>query len=321
VKAIAYHAYGPPDVLRCEDLPTPTPAADQVLILVRTASVNPFDVHMMRGDPLVLRAMAGLRAPKNPRLGVDVAGEVAALGPDASRLKVGDHVFGTGRGSFAEYVCAAESALAVTPRALTFEQAAAAPVAGLTALQGLRDRGRLQAGQRVLINGAAGGVGTFAVQIAKASGAGVTAVCSGRNADLVRSIGADRVIDYTREDFTAGAERYDVILDCHAIRPLRDCMRVLTPKGIYVFVGGPGSGLLGPMARALEGAVLSPFVRQTLTMVGAKSGAQDLAALRALLERGKVVPVIDRTYRLPDVPDAIRYLEEGHARGKVVITV
>ena len=319
MKAIVYHRYGSPDVLECAEIEKPTPADGQVLIEVRAASVNPFDWHFMRGTPYFMRLIAGLRKPKIAGLGVDVAGRVEAVGRNVTRFKPGDEVFGTCRGAFAEYACAPEAELAAKPGNVTFEQVAALPVAALTALQSLRAKGRIQPGQKVLINGAAGGVGTFAVQIAKWLGANVTGVCSPTNADMVRSIGADRVIDYTRDDFTSNWQRYDVIFDCVGNHSLSAFRRVLTPKGIYIVVGGPSGRWFRPMDQMIKILVLSPFVSQTLAMHLSKASQDDLAVLRELVETGTVRPVIDRHYELNEVSEAIRYLEEGHARGKVVI--
>jgi len=267
--------------------------------------------------------LAGLRKPKDTRLGVDVAGQVEAVGRTVSMFKPGDEVFGVCRGAFAEYACASEQALATKPDNVTFEQAASAPIAALTALQGLRDKGKIQQGQKVLINGAAGGVGTFAAQIAKSFGAEVTGVCSARNLEMVRSIGAARVIDYTHEDFSNSAQHYDIIFDCFATRSLSACRRVLNPKGIYIGVGGPASrwmiGLI--LVRPITALALSPFVSQKFTSVLAKPNKEDLTIIGELIASGKVTPVIDRRYSLSEVPEAIRYLEKGHARGKVVITL
>ncbi len=323
MKAIVYHNYGSPDVLKCEEVGKPIAGNDEVLIKVRAASVNPLDWHFVRGTPYFLRLMAGLRQPKDKRLGVDVAGQVEAVGGKVTQFKPGDAVFGSCRGAFAEYVCASESALAKKPDNVTFEQAASVPVAACTALQGLRDKGQIQPGQKVLINGAAGGVGTFAVQIAKSLGAKVTGVCSTRNVDMVRSIGADRVIDYTRENFTKSGERYNVLFDGIGNHSLSACRRVLEPKGIYVpFGGSAGRWMIGPLARAITARVLSPLVSQKLVVFFlAKANQDDLSILRKLMETGKVTPVIDRRYSLSEAPEAIRYLGEGHARGKVVITL
>ena len=323
MRAVVYHNYGSPEVLAYEDVEKPTAGDDEVLIKVRAASVNPLDWHFMRGEPSFIRAMSGLRRPKITRLGVDMAGQVEAVGGRVTQFKPGDQVFGSCRGAFAEYVCASESALVVKPGSLTFEQAASAPVAACTALQGLRDKGHIRSGQKVLINGAAGGVSTFAVQIAKSFGAEVTGVCGTRNVEMVRSIGADRVIDYTREDFASNGQRYDLFFDCFANHSLSACRRVLTSNGIYIAVGGPRlagrlSGLLG---RWIAGVVLSQFVSQKFIVLMLRSRKEYLAAIRDLMEAGTVVPVIDRVYTFSEVPQALGYLEEGHARGKVVITV
>ena len=322
MKAAVYTRYGPPDVLQIRDVEKPVPRDTEVLIRVRAASVNLLDWYFMRGMPYFLRIMAGLSKPKDKRLGVDVAGEVEAVGRNVMQFKPGDEVFGACRGAFAEYACTSESALVMKPGNVTFEQAASVPVAAFTALQGLRDKGQIQPGQKVLINGAAGGVGTFAVQIAKSFGAEVTGVCSTRNVGMVRSIGADQVIDYTQEDFTKSGQRYDLLFDCVGNHSLSACRRVLNPKGIYIAVGGPvGRWMIGVLARMIKALVLSWFVSQTLAMVLAKPSQEDLTLMRGLMEAGKVTPVIDRRYRLSEVPEAIRYLEEGHARGKVVITL
>jgi NADPH:quinone reductase-like Zn-dependent oxidoreductase len=321
MKAIVYCDYGSPDVLKFEDVEKPVPGDDQVLIRVRAASVNPLDWHRMRGTPYIGRTEMGLRKPKVTRLGVDFAGTVESVGRNVTQFKPGDEVFGGRTGAFAEYVSVREDrAVVLKPPNLTFEQAAAVPVAALTALQGLRDKGKLQPGQKVLINGASGGVGTFAVQIAKSFGADVTGVCSTRNVDMVRSIGADRVIDYTREDFTKGGQRYDLILDNVGNHSLLDCRRALNPKGKYVMIGGPAGRWIDPLPRAFNAFLLSRFVTQDMGMFLAALNKQDLTILRDLMQAGKVTPVIDRRYRLSEVPAAIRYLEEGHARGKVLIT-
>ena len=318
MKAIVCHEYGSPDVLRCEDIEKPTAGDNEVLIKVRAASVNPLDWHSMRGKPHLIRIMTGLRKPKNTRPGVDVAGQVEAVGRNVTQFKPGDEVFGACRGAFAEYVCAIEDRLALKPANISFEDAAAVPVAAITALQGLRDKGRIQPGQKVLVDGASGGVGTFAVQIAKSFGAEVTAVCSTRNVDTARSIGADHVIDYTREDFTQSGQRYDLILAANAHHSIFDYRRALSPDGIYVMVGGGG-------VQMLQGLLLGPL----LSLIGSKKmgffianiNQKDLVFLKDLLEAGKVVPVIDRRYPLSGAAEALRYLEEGHAKGKVVITV
>jgi NADPH:quinone reductase-like Zn-dependent oxidoreductase len=321
MKAIVYRTYGGPEALGYEETPTPVPAPNQVLVRIRAASVNPYDWHVMRGSPYAMRIMTGWPRPKDNRLGVDAAGVVESVGGKVTQFKAGDMVFGGFRGAFAEYACPAETSLAIKPETVTFEQAATVPIAGRTALQGLRDAGKIHRGQRVLINGASGGVGTFAVQIAKWFGAEVTGVCSTRNLDLVRSIGADRVVDYTREDFTAGGERYDLIVDCHANHPLRAYRRRLTPTGSLVIVGAPGRGMLGPLRVALTVALFKPFVKQNLAMMMARPSQTDLAAIGDLISAGTITPVIDRRYPFRETAEAIRYLESGHARGKVVITV
>ena len=321
MKAIVYYNYGSPDVLKCEEIEKPTAGDDEVLIKVRAASVNPLDWHLMRGTPYIGRLMIGLRKPKITRPGVDVAGQVEAVGRNVTQFKPGDEVFGSCRGAFAEYACTSESKLAMKPDNVTFEQAASVPVAAFTALQGLRHKGRIQPGQKVLINGAAGGVGTLAVQIAKSFGADVTGVCSTRNVDMVRSIGADWVIDYTQEDFTKSGQHYDLIFDLVANHSLLACRRVLNPKGIYIAAGVLGVSMIGLLARLITAPVLSLFVSQKFVVLMARSSKEDLTIMRELMEAGKVTPVIDRRYRLSEVPEAIRYLAEGHARGKVVITL
>ena len=325
MKAIVYCDYGLAN-LKLENIEKPTPSDDQILVKVRAASVNPLDWHFIEGTPKIMRAMGvGLRKPKDTRLGVDFAGTVEAVGKDVTQFKPGDEVFGGRDGAFAEYVCPrANRAVALKPANITFEQAASIPIAAITALQGLRDKGHAQPGQTVLINGASGGVGTFAVQIAKSFGADVTGVCSTRNVDMVRSLGADHVIDYTKEDFTKGDQRYDVVLDNVGTQPLSGFRRVLTPKGIYVMIGGGGpndSQWIGPFGRVINTVVLSPFMSQKMGMMMAQLTKSDLTILGDMMQSGKVKPVIDRTYKLSELPEAIRYLEEGHARGKVVITV
>jgi NADPH:quinone reductase-like Zn-dependent oxidoreductase len=277
----------------------------------------------MRGKPYLMRMEAGLGTPTNPRLGVDFAGTVEAVGPSVKRFKPGDEVFGGRTGALAEYVTVREDrALVLKPANVTFEQAASVPVAAVTALQALRDKGRIQAGQKVLINGASGGVGTFAVQIAKSFGADVTGVCSTKNVEMVRSIGADHVIDYTKEDFTTGGQLYDLIVDNVGSHPLLDYRRVLKPKGIFVIVGGPNEGSwIGPMTIPIKAKLLSPFVSQEFVFFLANISQDDLTILSDLMQTGKVTPVIDKTYKLSEAPAAIGYLEEGHARGKVVIAV
>ena len=322
MKAAVYTRYGPPDVVEVKDVEEPVPKDNEVLIKVRVASVNPLDWKTMTGGPYIVRILLGLRKPKIKRTGVDLVGQVEAVGGNVTRFKPGDEVFGTCRGAFAEYACTSESALVTKPDSVTFEQAASAPIAGLTALQGLRDKGQVQPGQRVLINGAAGGVGTFAVQIAKSFGADVTGVCSTKNVDMVRSIGADRVIDYTQEDFTKSRQTYDLFFDCVGNHSLSACRRVLKPKGIYIMVGAPNNArLIGLLARLIGVLVLSRFVSQKLVTFLARSNKEDLTIVGELMATRKVTPVIDRRYRLSEVPEALRYMQGGHARGKVVITL
>jgi NADPH:quinone reductase-like Zn-dependent oxidoreductase len=321
--AIIYRRYGSPDVLEYERLDRPVPASGEVLIQVRAASVNPYDWHFLRGTPSFIRLFTGLRRPKSPHLGADVAGVVAAIGPRVTLFKPGDAVFGVCKGAFAEFACGKEDQLAPKPDRLSFEQAASVPIAGITALQGLRDSGGVQPGQRVLIIGAAGGVGTFAVQIGKWLGAHITGVCSMRNVAFVQSIGADRAIDYTVKDFTRDDDQYDVIFDLVGNHPLHAIRRVLCAKGTYVGCGGggpdrPASELLSAMVGRL---IMSPFTSQTLTGVFAKINAPDLNVLSNLLQSGKIEPVLDRRYTLSDTAEALRYVESCHARGKVTIGV
>lgn len=320
MKAVVHDTYGSPDVLELRELEQPEPTDDEVLVRVRAASVNPADWYGLTGRPYVARALMGLRKPKSNEVGADVAGTVEAVGRNVTRFRPGDEVFGRS-GAFAELVCLGE-AVAPKPANLTFEEAASVPVAAITALQGLRDKGKLQPGQQVLINGASGGVGTFAVQIAKALGAEVTGVCSTRNVDLVRSLGADHVVDYTTEDFTRSDRRYDLLLDVAGSRSWRACKRVLAPQAILVIVGAPkGSRLLGPLGHIARVRVAALQGSRTAAFFIAKLSSADLEVLRELLEAGKVTPVIDRRYDLSEVADAFRYLGEGHARGKIVITV
>jgi NADPH:quinone reductase-like Zn-dependent oxidoreductase len=323
MKAILYHAYGSPDVLRLEDSAKPVAGDNEVLLRVRAASANPLDWHFLQGKPYAVRLVVGVPRPKDPRLGVDVAGVVEAVGRNVSRFQPGDEVFGGGKGAFAEFACAAESALTTKPPNLSFEEAAAVPIAAISALQGLRAAGRVQAGRKVLINGAAGGVGTFAVQIAKSLGAAVTGVCSARNVELVDSLGADSVIDYSHQDFTRGTARYDVILDCVGNHSLSAIRGVLQPGGRYLPVGGTTDNwMVGTLARSVAAMLLSQLgSRKLVPFFLAKMNQQDLDTLRELLQSAKIKPVIDRRYQLAEVPEALRYLEEGHARGKVVIAV
>ncbi len=325
MKAIVYCDYGLAN-LKLEEIAKPVPNDDQVLVKVRAASVNPYDWHFIEGTPYIMRFFGvGLRKPKDTRLGVDYAGTVETVGKNVTQFKPGDDVFGGRGGAFAEYVCPrAARAIAVKPANITFEQAASVNIAGITALQAIRDKGKIQAGQKILINGASGGVGTFAVQIAKSFGADVTGVCSTRNVDLVRSLGADHVIDYTKEDFAKSAEHYDVILDNVPNHSLSECRGVLTPNGKYVMIGGGGPNdnrWVGPFGRIIHALVLSPFISQQMGMMMADTSQKDLTILADMMQSGKIKPVIDRTYKLSEVPAAIAYLEEGHARGKVVISL
>jgi NADPH:quinone reductase-like Zn-dependent oxidoreductase len=320
--AAVYRCYGPPAVVKLEEVAKPTPKDNQVLVRVQSASVNPYDWHFMRGTPYFVRLFIGVGAPKDERLGVDFAGTIEAVGQNVKRFKAGDQVFGGADGAFGQYVTVREAgSIAIKPVAVSFEQAAAVPIAGITALQGLRDAGRLRAGQKVLINGASGGVGTFAVQIAKAFGAEVTGVCSTGNLAMVRAIGADHVIDYTHEDFTRGAERYDLIFDTVGNRSFSDYRRVLKPEGRFVIIGAPAGNWIGPMMGALKVMVLGPFIHQRFLSLSAEMSQTDLTALAELMQAGKITSVIDRRYMLSEVPAAIGYQEAGHARGKVVIDV
>ena len=337
MKAAVCSRYGPPEVVQITDVEKPVPKDNEVLIEVRAASVNPLDAGPLKGRPYIVRIVIGLRRPKTTRPGVDVAGRVEAVGRNVTEFTPGDDVFGVcindpqasgvgvwahRLGAFAEYVCAPESTLVMKPANVTFEQAASAPVAAFTALQGLRDKGQIRPGQRVLINGAAGGVGTFAVQIAKSFGAEVTGVCSTRNVDMVRSIGAEHVIDYTQEDFTQHGQPYDLIFDCVGNHSLSACGRVLKPRGIYIMVGElTGRGMIGALARLTTAVVASRFISQKLVAFLARPSKDDLIIMHDLMKAGKVRPVIDKRYRLSEVAEAIRYLENKHARGKVIITL
>jgi len=321
MKAFVYTHYGSPDELQFKDITQPTPKDNEVLIKVHAAAVNAGDWHLLRGKPFLMRLGTGLLKPKHPILGADVAGKVVAVGPNVTRFQTGDEVFGdlsnSGYGAFAEYVCAEESAFVPKPVNATFEQAAAVLSAGVTALQGLRDEGQIQPGQQVLVNGASGGVGSFAVQIARALGAEVTGVCSTRNVEMVRRLGANHVIDYTQQDFTQSGLQYDLILDAAAYRPLKDYKRALTARGRYIMVGGSTKQyfqmmLTGPRLSQKGGHYFGTYVKA--------AKLKDLVFLKELVDAGKVTPVIDRCYPLPEVAEAIRYVEAGHARGKVVIT-
>jgi NADPH:quinone reductase-like Zn-dependent oxidoreductase len=320
MKAIQFTKYGSPDVLRLVEVDKPLPTENQVLIKVHAASANPLDWHAMRGSPFLVRLSDGFLSPKSPKLGSDVAGRVEAVGSNVTEFKPGDEVFGCGWGSFAEYVCVRENRLALKPSNISFEQAAAAPVAALTALQGLRDHGKVGAGQKVLINGSAGGVGTYAVQIAKSHGAEVTAVCSGRNLEMVRSIGANHVIDYTQEDFTKSEKQYDLIYDTVSNHLISQYARALTPQGICVLAGF--SNLLHLAHVIVMGSLASRYSSKKIGLMGlAAPNKEDLTVIAELLKTGKVTSVIDKTYPLSETAEAVRYLEKGHARGKVVITI
>lgn len=320
MKAIVYYKGGSGDVLKLDQIEKPVPADDEVLIKVRAASVNPLDYHLLR-HAFLRRVMSARSKVKIARPGRDVAGEVEAVGRNVTQFKAGDEVFGACVGAFAEYACGGESSLVSKPANVSFEEAAAVPVAGLTALQGLRDKAQVQPAQKVLINGAAGGVGTFVVQIAKTFGAEVTGVCSTRNVEMVRSIGADHVIDYTREDFAGNGQHYDVIFDLVANHSFSEHRRALTPRGIYIGAGvlGLHGSMIRVLTRSITELVMSPFVSQKFMSFMAKLNQKDLTALGALMAEGKVTPVIDRRYSLSEVPEAVRYVEEGHARGKVII--
>jgi NADPH:quinone reductase-like Zn-dependent oxidoreductase len=322
MKAIVRDRYGSPDVLELRETEQPALADDGVLVRVHAASVNPFDWHMLTGTPYLLRAQAGLRRPKSPLMGVDFAGTVEAVGKEMTRLQPGDEVYGGRNGAFGELVCAAKT-VAPKPANVTFEEAAAVPMAGITALQGLRDRGGIQSGQKVLINGASGGVGTFGVQIAKSFGAEVTGVCSTRNVDLVGSIGADHVIDYTREDFTRSGQRYDLILDVAGNRSWSDCKRAMTDDGTMVIAGGPKRNRwIGPMGVVIRRRLASlPGSRKVVAPFLATLNTDDLLFLSDLIEAGKLRPIVEQRYPLAETAAALRYLGEGHAQGKIVVTV
>jgi NADPH:quinone reductase-like Zn-dependent oxidoreductase len=320
VKAIFRTTYGSADILKLKETDKPVPKDNELLIKVCAAAVNPLDWHVLRGEPFLVRLMGfGLLKPKHQILGADMAGRVEAVGKNVTQFKAGDEIFGSSMGGFAEYACIPENQAASKPATMTFEQAAAVPVAGLTALQALRNHGRIQEGQHVLINGASGGVGTFATQIAKALGAQVTGVCSGKNVEMVKSIGADHVIDYSKEDFWLGGKEYDLIVDNAAFQSIRKPLRVLKATGIYVGVGGSSSTL-----SILQSLIVNPLIarmkgRKVVSFM-ANVNQADLVFIKEFLEAGKVVPVTDRKYPLNETPEAIRYVEKGHARGKVIIT-
>ena len=321
IKAIVQDRYGSPDVLRLKDIDKPVPEDNEVLVRVRAAAVNIGNWHVLRGIPYAMRPAVGLFKPKHEIPGLDLAGQVEAVGGSVKQFQPGDEVFGWCNGAFAEYACAEENNLLAKPSNLTLEQAAAVGDSAFTALNAVRDQGKVQTGQRVVINGASGGVGTFAVQIAKTFGADVTGVCSTKNVEMVRSIGATRVIDYTEEDFAQADQRYDVMLDLVGNRSLSDCMGTLSRQGTYVLVGVSDMDRWFGLARQIKALSLSPFVRQRVRVFIVRHNRADLAVLKELVEAGKVTPVIDRRYPLGDVPEALRYQGEGHSRGKVVITV
>ena len=322
MKAIDYRCYGSPEVLALEDVEKPAPADGEVLVKVHAASVNPLDWHYMRGSPYIMRLESGIGRPKVTRLGVDFSGTVEAVGASVTRFKPGDEVFGGRTGAFGEYIPVREDrGIASKPANVSFAEAAAVPIAGVTALQAVRDKGKVEAGQKVLINGASGGVGTFAVQIAKSFGAEVTGVCSERNVEMVRSLGGDHVIDYGTEDFTAGEQRYDVIIDMVGNHPLSALRDVLVPGGIVVMVGGPPGDWLGPLINPLKALFVNPFIDEHFSFFVATMDRDDLGLLADLMAEGKITPVIDRHYPLSEVPDAIAYSEKGRARGKIIIDV
>jgi len=320
MKAIVQTRYGSPDVLQVRDVDQPVAGDDQVLVRVHAAAVNIGDWHLLRGVPYVIRMVAGLRRPRREIPGLDIAGQVEAVGSNVKQFRPGDEVFGWCKGAFAEYACAAESNLLPKPANLTSEQAAAVGDSAFTALAAVRDQGKVQPGDMVLINGASGGVGTFAVQIAKSFGANVTGVCSTPNLDTVRSLGADHVIDYTRQDFAQTAQRYDVMLDLVGTRSLSDCRRALTPRGTYVIVGVKDMGRWLGLGRQIKALVISPFVRQRMRVFVVRHNREDLGVLKELIEASKITPIIDRRYALSDAADALRHQGEGHPQGKIIIT-
>lgn len=322
MNAIVYNCYGSSEVLKLATVDKPQPDADEVLIKVHAASVNPLDWHYMRGSPYIMRLGTGLGSPDDGRMGVDFSGTVKSVGKNVKRFKPGDEVFGGSTGAFSEYVTISENgALTLKPTNMTFQQSATVAIAGITALQALRDQGKIKAGQKVLINGASGGVGTFAVQIAKAFGAEVSGVCSTRNLDMVRSIGADHVFDYTQQDYTESGQLYDIIIDNVGNHSLSKNRQVLKPDGILVMIGGEKGNWLGPLISPIKALIVSPFVEQELQLFIAELNHADLIFLAKLMQDGKLVPVIDRSYSLSEVPIAIQYSEEGHAQGKIVVNL
>lgn len=322
MKAVRYYCYGSPEVLVYDDVARPEPANNEVLVRVQAAAVNPYDWHFMRGSPYIMRLMVGVGAPKNPQMGVDFSGTVEAVGAAVTRFKPGDAVFGGADGAFADYLVVREDrAIAALPANISYEQAAGVPIAGLTALQALRDHGKLQPGERVLVNGASGGVGTFAVQIAKAMGAHVTGVCSGRNVDMVRSIGADQVFNYREQDYTESGQQFDLIVDMVGNHSPLANQRVLSPTGRLIIVGGPKGNWIGPFLGMLKSSVTSAFVEQELKAFTARMRGEDLTTLARYMAEGTVTPVIDRRYPLEKTADAIAYSESGRARGKIIVEV
>jgi NADPH:quinone reductase-like Zn-dependent oxidoreductase len=319
MKAITYREYGGPEVLQLEEIAKPAPADDQVLVRVRAAALNPYDMHFLHGTPYFMRLSAGLRKPKSTGIGVDFSGVVESVGKNVIGFKPGDAVFGGRQGALAEYLVVPEQGLVKKPDNISFEQAGGVNIAGMTALQALRDAGKLQQGQKVLINGASGGVGTFAVQIAKHLGGEVSGVSSGRNTELVRSLGADHTIEYTQQDYAQGGTQYDLIIDNVANHSLSANRRVLKPKGRYVMVSGPKGKWIKPLDRAIAAMVYSKFVHQQMGMMMARASKDDLALLAELMQQGKVTPVIDKTYKLSEAAEAMRHLETGRARGKIAI--
>ena len=322
MKAVRYYCYGSTDVLEYDDVEKPSPAADEMLVKIHVAAVNPLDWHYLHGTPYFMRLMSGLGKPADSGLGVDLAGTVEAVGSNVTRFKPGDEVFGGGVGAFAEFAILREDGPRVMkPANVSFEQAATVGIAGITALQALRDKGQLQPGQKVLINGASGGVGTFAVQIAKSMGAEVTGVCSTRNVEMVRAIGADHVIDYKKSDYTQGDQRYDLIIDMVGNHSLSKIRQVLTPDGVLVMVGGPTGNWLGALARPLKAMIYSKFVGQQFVMILAEFDQEDLAIIGDMIAAGAVTPVVDRRYPLREIASALEYSEAGHARGKIIIEI
>jgi NADPH:quinone reductase-like Zn-dependent oxidoreductase len=321
MKAVVNRCYGPPDLLTLEDIEKPSPADDEVLVKVHAAAVNPYDWHGMRGSPYIMRLGTGLGAPKQISFGADFAGTVEAVGKDVTQFKPGDRVFGGAAGAFAEYLTFRGNRAALIPDDVSFEEAASLPIAAITALQALRDKGKIEPGQKVLINGASGGVGTFAVQIAKSMGAEVTGVCSTRNVEMVRSLGANHVIDYRKEDYTESAGQYDVIVDMVGNHSLSANRGVMSPEGRLVLIGGSKGDWLSPLMGPIKAMLMNPFVDQEMGLMIAHIDGDDLAELAKLMERGELSVVIDRRYSLSEVPDAIRYSEEGHARGKIIISL